>query len=71
MSLLPVAIGMSGPLYLFGALALGARFIACAWRLRRDIALAMPTFRYSIVYLFALFALLLADHWLAASGWPV
>ena len=68
-SLLPVAIGMSGPLYLFGALALGARFIACAWRLRRDITLAMPTFRYSIVYLFALFALLLADHWLVAAGW--
>lgn len=70
-SLLPVAIGMSGTLYLFGALALGARFIVCAWRLRRDITLAMPTFRYSIVYLFALFALLLADHWLVASGWPV
>jgi heme O synthase-like polyprenyltransferase len=25
----------------------------------------MPTFRYSIVYLFSLFALLLADHYLA------
>jgi len=69
-SLLPVAIGMSGPVYLIGALVLGARFIAWAWRLRRDITLAMPTFRYSIVYLFALFALLLADHWLVASGWP-
>lgn len=69
-SLLPVAVGMSGPAYLVGALVLGARFIACAWRLRRDSTLAMPTFRYSIVYLFALFALLLADHWLAASGWP-
>jgi protoheme IX farnesyltransferase len=68
-SLLPVAIGMSGPVYLIGALVLGARFIAWAWRLRRDITLAMPTFRYSIVYLSALFALLLADHWLVASGW--
>ena len=27
---------------------------------------AMPTFRYSILYLFGLFALLLADHYLAA-----
>ena len=70
-SLLPVVIGMSGSLYLFGALALGARFIAFTWRLRRDIRLAMPTFRYSIVYLFTLFALLLADHWLAAPGGPV
>jgi protoheme IX farnesyltransferase len=69
-SLLPVAVGMSGPIYLIGAIALGARFIAWAWRLRRDSTLAMPTFRYSIFYLFGLFALLLADHWLAVSGWP-
>jgi len=65
-TLLPVAIGMSGWLYLAGAVVLGARFMAFAWRLRSDIALAMPTFRFSIVYLFGLFALLLADHYLAA-----
>jgi protoheme IX farnesyltransferase len=69
-SMLPVVIGMSGVLYLLGAAALGARFVACAWRLRQDPSLAMPTFRFSIVYLFALFALLLVDHTLAASGWP-
>lgn len=63
-SLLPAAIGMSGALYLAGALALGARFAQLAWRLRRDEALAMPTFRYSIVYLFGLFGFLLADHYL-------
>jgi heme O synthase-like polyprenyltransferase len=30
--------------------------------------LAMPTFRYSIVYLAALFALLLLDHWLLGAS---
>jgi protoheme IX farnesyltransferase len=61
-SLLPVALGTSGWLYAAGAAALGLRFIAWARRLRRDAALALPTFRFSIVYLAALFALLLADH---------
>lgn len=61
-ALLPVAIGMSGWLYGVGAVVAGWRFVAMAVRLRREPALAMPAFRYSIVYLFALFALLLADH---------
>lgn len=63
-TLVPFAIGMSGPLYLAGALVLGGRFLWFAWRLRSDIALAMPTFRESIAYLFGLFVLLLADHYL-------
>ena len=67
-TLVPFLIGMSGALYLAGALLLGARFVWFAWRLRRDLRLAMPTFRYSIVYLFGLFALLLADHYAAAIG---
>jgi protoheme IX farnesyltransferase len=67
-SLLPVTIGMSGWVYLIGAAALGSRFVARASRLRRDPAQAMPTFRYSIIYLAALFALLLIDHWLVASS---
>jgi heme o synthase len=65
-TLLPAAIGMSGGLYLAGALLLGARFAGFAWRLRHDTQLAMPTFRYSIAYLTGLFALLLADHYLSA-----
>ena len=68
-SLLPVVVGMSGPVYGLGAAALGARFVLWAWRLRRDSTLAMPVFRYSIVYLFALFALLLVDHGLAGAAW--
>jgi len=67
-SLLPVAIGMSGALYGAGALLLGMRFVALAWRLRRDARLAMPTFRYSVAYLTGLFALLLADHYLTTMA---
>ncbi len=64
-SLLPLAIGMSGWPYGLVALALGARFVDLAWRLRADPGLAMPTFRFSIVYLAALFAALLADRFIA------
>ena len=62
-TLLPVLIDMSSWLYLVGAMVLGARFVWFAWRLRYDIRLAMPTFRFSIVYLFGLFAALLVDHY--------
>jgi protoheme IX farnesyltransferase len=62
-TLVPFLIGMSGWIYLAAALLLGARFIWFAWRLRSDIRWAMPTFRYSIVYLSGLFAVLLADHY--------
>ena len=62
-TLVPVLIGMSGWLYAAAAVPLGMRFIGYTWRLRRDTRLAMPTFRFSIVYLFALFAALLADHY--------
>jgi protoheme IX farnesyltransferase len=67
-SVLPFAIGMSGVVYLAGALALGARFVAFAWKLRGDAALAMPAFRFSIVYLFGLFTLLLIDHFLQMAA---
>jgi protoheme IX farnesyltransferase len=66
-SLLPALLGPSGTLYLGGAALLGARFTWFAWRLRRDERWAMPTFRCSISTLFGLFALLLADHYLAAA----
>ena len=67
LGLFPFLIGMSGLLYLIGATALGARFLWLAGKMhwRKDDTLAMPTFGYSMVYLFALFALLLTDHYLA------
>ena len=47
--LLPYLVGMSGPLYLVGAVILGGRFLWYAFRLyrRADASLAMPTFGYS------------------------
>ena len=64
-SILPYVTGLSGALYLACALALGAVFIMHAARLniRYSDRLARRTFRYSILYLFLLFAALLADHY--------
>ncbi|SKA16686.1 heme o synthase [Novilysobacter spongiicola] len=65
-TVLPWATGMSGLFYLGGALVLGLVFLYYAWRLMDppDELYAMEVFRYSIVYLMALFAFLLVDHWL-------
>jgi protoheme IX farnesyltransferase len=67
-SLLPFITGMSGPIYLGGAAVLGAGFLYYAIRLMKPPSerFAMDVFNYSIVYLMALFAFLLADHWLIA-----
>jgi len=67
-SLMPVFAHMSGLLYLAGAVGLGLGFVYHAWRLLREEGdtWAMRTFGYSIVYLTALFAVLLADHYLTA-----
>jgi heme o synthase len=66
-ALLPFAYGMSGPVYLCAAVALNGMFLAYAVRLylAYSDSLARRTFRYSIVYLAALFAALLVDHYLA------
>jgi protoheme IX farnesyltransferase len=65
-SCLPYAFGMSGPLYLAGALVLGGVFLRYAvllkWAPRPG--LPMRTFGYSIVYLMGIFALLFVDHYL-------
>lgn len=65
-SILPFIIGMSGWLYLTGALALGLRFLLWSHRLYRTekALVAMQTFRFSIVYLMMLFVFLLVDHYL-------
>jgi protoheme IX farnesyltransferase len=65
-TLMPFAIGMSGWPYLVAALVLDGIFIARAWRLLRRYSdrAAQASFRWSITYLFLLFAALLADHYL-------
>jgi heme o synthase len=64
-TLMPFGIRMSGPLYLVAALVLGGIFVGYAVRLYRHYSdrLARATFRYSIVYLAALFSALLLDHY--------
>jgi len=65
-TLLPWLTGMSGPLYLLGAIVLGAGFLGWAalllWKPKPSTA--MDTFRYSIVYLMVLFIILMVDHYL-------
>jgi len=65
-SLLPYVIRMSGPVYLAGAVALGATFLVYALRVYFAYSdhVARRTFRFSIFYLAALFAVLLVDHYL-------
>ncbi|MDH5766932.1 MAG: heme o synthase, partial [Gammaproteobacteria bacterium] len=65
-TLMPFAIKMTGLVYLSGAIALGIGFIYHAFKLYRtgnSDDHAMKTFAYSIFYLSALFAFLLADHY--------
>jgi len=68
-SLLPYAIGMSGLIYLAAALTLGSVFVywAVVLLLNRNPRAALATFRFSIVYLMALFVALLVDHYARVS----
>ncbi|KPK18885.1 MAG: protoheme IX farnesyltransferase [Betaproteobacteria bacterium SG8_41] len=65
-TLLPFVTRMSGPLYLVVALALDAVFVLYALKMYLAYSdhVARRTFRYSILYLAALFAALLIDHYL-------
>jgi protoheme IX farnesyltransferase len=65
-TLLPFATRLSGPLYLLGAVVLGSGFLYWAVELLRNKNPNAPieTFRYSIVYLMALFVVMLVDHYL-------
>jgi heme o synthase len=67
-SLLPAFTGYTGLIYLGGAAVLGIGFLYYAIRMMNppDEYFAMRTFKYSIIYLMALFAFLLADHWLVS-----
>ena len=69
-SLLPFAIGMSGWLYLLGALVLGGGFLywAVVLLVNRNPRAPMQTFRYSIIYLMALFLILLIDHYVPGAA---
>ena len=66
-TMLPYAVQMFGEIYLISALVLGLIFLFYSFRLYKDEtnAIAMPTFAYSIIYLAALFAAMLIDHFLS------
>jgi protoheme IX farnesyltransferase len=65
-SLLPFAIGMSGPVYLASAIALGGWFLyyTLVLKLAPKPKTAIKTFYVSINYLFGLFMALTIDHYL-------
>ncbi len=65
-SLMPFATGLSGGLYLLGAVVLGLGYLYWSVQLWRgkEKQFAMDAFKYSIIYLMALFMIMLLDHWL-------
>lgn len=65
-SLFPYLVGMSGWVYLIGAVILSARFLQLVLQMRtsKDPMLPWKVFKFSIWYLMLLFALLLIDHYL-------
>ncbi len=62
-TILPFALGLSGIIYLFGALLLNAIFIyhTIVLKITRSKKWAQNTFTYSILYLLVLFAALMFD----------
>ena len=68
-TVLPFVVGMSGWLYLLGALVLGAGFLywAIVMMIGKNPDAGMDTFKYSIIYLMALFVIMLLDHYLITA----
>jgi protoheme IX farnesyltransferase len=68
LAMLPALIGLAGIAYAITSVSLGAVFLWLAWRVRsitqgREAdAAARKLFGFSILYLFALFGVLLAEH---------
>lgn len=65
-TMLPFATGMFNWLYLLGAVVFGGGFIfwAIVMLVTDRPSAAMDTFKYSIIYLMALFMIMLLDHYL-------
>jgi protoheme IX farnesyltransferase len=73
--LAPSLFGFSGTLYGAVALACGAMMLVLAWRVYRDrkgqpaVSAARKLFAFSLLYVFLLFAALLADSEIVSLGW--
>jgi protoheme IX farnesyltransferase len=65
-TLMPFATHMSGPLYLVGALLLGIGLVYGAIKVMigKDKTAPMANFKYSNIYLIAIFIVMLADHYI-------
>jgi len=72
-TMLPFTTGMLGPLYLLGALVLGAGLLYWAVVLvrGRNRLAPMEMFKYSNIYLMSLFLVMLIDHYLFPPGMTV
>jgi len=74
LGLLPWLMGATSLVFGVGSAVLGSVFVAMSWRLRRTAAVneeeqeARRLFGFSILYLFLMFCLLLADHGMRAAG---
>ena len=76
LSAAPWWIGGAGALYGISALVLSALFVALSWRVgirqrsgaEDSMREERQLFKYSILYLFILFAVLVADRWLVVQG---
>ena len=70
LTLVPAVLGMAGLLYGAAAALLGGLFLLLAWRLQRDHSdrAAQRLFGFSILYLFALFAVMIADAGFGLAG---
>lgn len=69
-TVLPYVTGMFNWLYLLGALVLGAGFLywSVVMLFDKHPNAPMETFKYSIIYLMALFVIMLLDHYLLPVG---
>jgi protoheme IX farnesyltransferase len=71
----PTLFGFAGLVYGAVALICGALMLVFAWRVYRDrtgpsaASAAKKLFAFSLLYVFVLFAALLADNLLARLGW--
>ena len=67
-SLLPFATGMSGLLYLAGAVVLGSIHLYWSVQIMRGNPTApMATFKFSIIYLMAIYMIMLIDHYVSPA----
>jgi protoheme IX farnesyltransferase len=63
-TVLPYLTGLFGWLYLSGSLLLGIGFLYYCWQMWRNRDTGIKTFKFSIIYLMVLFAIMLLDHYL-------